>query len=95
MTMSAEFCRLQAALQQQRADDSPLDNVRKIAVLAASTWEGEALAAERRERRRLVARAATEAKQHARDHSVPSVNPDRGLAAEQALADQSMAVRWA
>ena len=92
MTMSPEFCRLQAALQQQRADDSPLDNVRKIAVLAASTWEGEALAAERRERRRLVARAATEAKQHARDESE---NPDRGLAAEQALAEQTMAVRWA
>lgn len=95
MTMSAEFCRLQAALQQQRADDSPLDNVRRIAVLAASTWEGEALAAERRERRRLVARAATEAKQHAHDSGVPNENPDRGLAAERALADHARAVRWA
>lgn len=67
MTMSAEFCRLQAALQQQRAEDSPLDNVRRIAVLAAATWEGEALAAERRDSRRLIAREATEAKQQGCD----------------------------
>jgi len=67
MTMSAEFCRLQAALQQQRAAESPLDNVRRIAVLAAATWEGEALAAERRDNRRLIAREATEAKQQACD----------------------------
>jgi hypothetical protein len=95
MTMSAEFCRLQAALQQQRAAESPLDNVRRIAALAASTWEGEALAAERRESRRLGARAATEAKQHARDDGVVSENPDRGLAAKLALAEPTTAVRWA
>ena len=81
MTMTAEFCRLQAALHQQRADDTPLDNVRRIAVLAASTWEGEALAAERRETRRVIARAATEAKQNAGDE------------AEQALAEQNGSVQ--
>jgi hypothetical protein len=83
MMMSAEFCRLQAALQQQRAADSPLDNVRQIATLAAATWEGEALAADRRERRRLIERAA-EATPPASDDIAPGENPDRGLAAGQA-----------
>ena len=93
MTMSAEFCRLQAALEQQRAVDSPLDNVRRIAALAASAWEGEALGAERREKRRLIARTATETKQHTREDIVPGENPDRSLAAGQAAAERARTVQ--
>jgi hypothetical protein len=86
MTMSAEFCRLQAAEQQQRAAESPLDNVRRIAVLAAATWEGEALAAERRERRRLVARAATETARQASYDIALGGNPHGDSAAGPASA---------
>jgi hypothetical protein len=86
LTMSAEFCRVQAAHQQRCAADSPLDNVRRIGALAAATWEGEALAAELGARRRQVARAATETKLRARDDLVLSENPDRGVASEPASA---------
>lgn len=79
--MSAEFCRNQAALQQQRAEASPLENVRRIAIVAAATWEVEALAAERREGRRRVARATAQARPQTREAEL-SENPDRGYAAD-------------
>ena len=93
MTMSAEFCRAQAAHHHQRAADSPLDNVRRIAVVAAATWEGEAVFAEHRERRRLVARTATEAKPHAGDDSAPGEIPDPGHIAGRASAESTGIVR--
>ena len=93
MTMSAEFCRAQAAHHHQRAADSPLDNVRRIAAVAAATWEGEAVFAEHRERRRLIARAATEAKLPAGDDSAADENPDCGHIAVPAVAESIGIVR--
>ena len=80
MNMSAEFCRLQAEVERRRGVDSPLDNVRRIAIVAAATWESEARAAEQREALRSKARSWTEAKVQAIDTLGSSENPDRGRA---------------
>jgi hypothetical protein len=52
MQISSTFCFAQEAQQNQRAADSPLANVKTIALDAAAAWRVEAIAAERREQRR-------------------------------------------
>jgi hypothetical protein len=61
MQPSSEFCRAQEAHERQRAADSALENVRRIATQAAAMWSLEALAAEKREQRLVDSRAATRA----------------------------------
>jgi hypothetical protein len=51
MLLSSEFCRAQEAHERQRAADSSLENVRRIATQAATMWALEALSAEKREQR--------------------------------------------
>jgi hypothetical protein len=50
MTLTAAFCRIQEAVQLERAASEPLANVRKIAQTAAKAWSIEATWAESREK---------------------------------------------
>lgn len=49
MRASADFCREQEALQRAKAESEPLENRRKIAIVAANAWAKEALLAEVRD----------------------------------------------
>ncbi len=69
MQISSLFCFAQEAQQNQRAADSPLANVKVVALGAAAAWRVEALAAERREQRRT--RIADDAAP-----ALPDTNPD-------------------
>jgi len=57
MLMSSTLCRAQEARHHRIAADTPLGNVRAIALRAASVWRAEAEAAERREQRQVRAAA--------------------------------------
>lgn len=57
MQLSSEMCRAQEARHDKLASDALLDNVRAVALRAASAWRLEAVSAERREQR-SVRRAA-------------------------------------
>jgi len=59
MTHSSIFCRTQEALQNSRAAETNLSNVRSIAMAAAAAWRAEAEQAERREARRAEQNAPT------------------------------------
>ena len=72
MQISSTFCFAQEAQQNQRAADSPLANVKTVALGAAAAWRIEAIAAERREQRRT--RIADDAA-HAPDDAIPD-DPD-------------------
>lgn len=85
MYPSSALCRVQEALQRDRAAGAALDNVRMIAGKAATAWGNEAVQAEAREERqkmgrsRLIAGVFAE-KQHSCDlDRTLSENPDRGL----------------
>lgn len=41
--LTADFCRVQEALQRAKADSEPLESRRKIALTAAKAWEAEAI----------------------------------------------------
>lgn len=97
MAMTSEFCRAQEALQRGRAAETSLDNVRLVATRAAVAWEREAVMAEGREAKRERENALPEAaspSEESEDDSF-SENPDRGLAAEPALAKRAIAPRAA
>ncbi|WP_343615475.1 hypothetical protein [Novosphingobium sp.] len=83
MTLSAAFCRAQEALQLQRADSEPLENVRKIARAAAKAWNTEAAWAESRENGHATVprlRLSPQEREEDRQESGSlSENPDRGL----------------
>ena len=51
MQNSSSFCRSQEAIQNKRADETALVNVKTIALKAAEMWRQEADAAEHREER--------------------------------------------
>jgi hypothetical protein len=74
---SSSFCRSQEAIQNKRADETALVNVKTIARKAAEMWRLEADAAEHREERhrKRAATAQTNERQ-------ASENPDRGFADE-------------
>lgn len=74
MQPTSTLCRAQEALQLERAASSPLDSVRVQAGLAAAAWGKEAVAAEHRERRKLLVRDTTP---ETRERGF-SENPDRG-----------------
>lgn len=63
MQNSSSFCRSQEAIQTKRAEDSPLQNVKSIAMQAAAMWRNEAVAAEQREQRHGKRVAALDAEQ--------------------------------
>jgi hypothetical protein len=86
MYPSSALCRVQEALQRDRAAGAVLDNVRMIAVKAATAWGIEAVQAEAREERqkmgrsRLIASVFAVEKHHSCDlDRTLSENPDRGL----------------
>lgn len=51
MNLTSAFCQAQAALQRERAANSNLSNVRRIAEKAMAAWTVEGAFAEARERR--------------------------------------------
>jgi hypothetical protein len=78
------MCREQQALQNKRAANAELENVRAVAAAAAMAWGNEAIAAERREARqarsRLIAEMTALEKQRASNDDELSSDGDRGLA---------------
>ncbi|PZU08627.1 hypothetical protein [Sphingomonas sp.] len=74
MQNSSSFCRSQEAIQNKRAAETTLGNVREIATKAAEVWRLEAVAAEQREDRHRK-RSALQA-----DDRLLSENPDQGFA---------------
>ncbi|RYY29363.1 MAG: hypothetical protein EOP62_00550 [Sphingomonadales bacterium] len=77
MQLSSIMCRAQEAQQRARAASTTLDNVRTLATIAAAAWHKEALAADRRERRRPPPVLDL---QMVWDDRTFSENPDRGQA---------------
>jgi hypothetical protein len=93
MLVSSQLCREQIALHRERAKQTNLPNVRRIADQAVASWSLEAEAAEKREKRHsalTVARAGRDAARHETrnlaEAGVLSENPDRGLAVEPGAA---------
>jgi hypothetical protein len=83
MALSSAFCRIQEALQYDRAAGASLENVRKIATTAAVAWgQAAALALTRETKvgRESALPAAESSSEELEDHAF-SENPDRGLAA--------------
>lgn len=82
MYPSATLCRSQEAYHRDRAETSPLANIRTVAQKAATAWGAEAEAAEdreaRRERTRLIADTLRWQKQRLIDeeHLHLNANPD-------------------
>jgi hypothetical protein len=61
MAPTAAFCRTQEAAQRARAAAADLENVKAIALSAATAWAREAALAEKRENGRLAAGALPDA----------------------------------
>ena len=61
MQNSSSFCRSQEAIQNKRADETALVNVKTIALKAAEMWRQEADAAEHREERHRKRTVAAQA----------------------------------
>lgn len=86
MELTSDQCRAEEAIQWERAQSEPLENVRIVALRAAIAWGHEATAAEQREarKRRTVAIAEMMQVQRQRtdddDRRTFSENPDRGFA---------------
>lgn len=86
MYPSSALCRTQEGLQRDRALNTPLPNVRRIAERAAAAWGVEGRLAEKREQRqettRKIALAELNAKRRECEekHSI-SGDPTRGMAA--------------
>jgi hypothetical protein len=86
MAVSSVLCRTQEALQLERAANASLDNVRVLAMTAATAWGREAALAERMEHNRRVSHAKSVSCQAGKDDDLPqlrhfSENPDRGFVA--------------
>jgi len=81
MAQSAAFCRAQEALQRERAAGATLENVRSIAVSAATAWQREGLLAQQREEKRGTSGGKlpdAESMSEEEEDSLASENPDRG-----------------
>lgn len=86
MAVSSILCRTQEALQLERAANASLDNVRVLAMTAATAWGREAALAERIEQNRRVSHAKAASCQARKDDDLSqlrhfSENPDRGFVA--------------
>jgi hypothetical protein len=83
MVNTSAFCLAQEALQRDRAATSNLDNVRKVAELAAAAWAREAVVALRREGKLGLEDRLPDAASVSEEveDQLLSENPDRGLAA--------------
>lgn len=85
MELSSTFCRMQEAVQSDRAANAVLENIRLVAEKAAKAWGAVAFSAEqresRRERSRIIADMAALQNESApgEDDRLLSENPDRGL----------------
>lgn len=79
MQLTSIMCRSQQMRHLDLAAEAMLPNVKGIALLAASVWDKEALAAERREQRLARAEARLPVVSPADDRAL-SENPDRGFA---------------
>lgn len=85
MELSSTFCRMQEAVQRDRAANAILENIRAVAEKAAKAWGAVALAAEqreaRRERTRIIADMAGLQSEPApgEEDRLLSENPDRGF----------------
>ncbi|APL93469.1 hypothetical protein AI27_11705 [Sphingomonas sp. BHC-A] len=85
MQLSSILCRAQEAHHHAVARATTLDNVRKVANVAAAAWAKEGVAAGLRENRKLSSKGFAEAhllpkEPPAADHRGRSENPDRGHA---------------
>ena len=86
MELTSDQCRAQEAIQRERAQSEPLENVRIVALRAAIAWGHEATAAEQRDARKRRTAAIAEMMQVQRqrtdddDRRPFSENPDRGFA---------------
>lgn len=84
MQPTAIFCRAEEARQRALAGTAKLENVKRIAIVAAAAWAKEGAAAEHREARKLrtqeLAREGVAKREmpHVED-CILSENPDRGL----------------
>lgn len=84
MQPTAIFCRAEEARQRALAGTAKLENVKRIAIVAAAAWAKEGAAAQHREARKLRAQEIARTRvqngepSHIEDH-VFSENPDRGL----------------
>ena len=84
MAVSSVLCRTQEALQLERAASTSLDNVKVLAIRAATAWGREAALAERLERNRRVSLAKAANIQAGQEDDLSqlrhfSENPDRGF----------------
>jgi len=82
MTMTAAFCRTQEALQRDRAASVDLENVRAIALRAASAWDQAAVLAQACEakHRGNGVRSLVVTRPEAGIFDLLGENPDRGRA---------------
>lgn len=86
MQLTSAQCRAQEAIQQDRAENELLDNVRNVARRAAIAWGHEAVSAEKREGRKsrnlVIEEMRSLQAQRGDDEEVRpfSENPDRGFA---------------
>ena len=86
MAVSSVLCRTQEALQLERAANASRDNVRVLAMTAATAWGREAALAERVEQNRRASHAKAANSQAGQDEDLAqfrhfSENPDRGFVA--------------
>lgn len=84
MQPTAIFCRAEEARQRALAGTAKLENVKRIAIIAAAAWAKEGAAAEHREARKLraqeIARTGVmKGEPPCMDDRGLSENPDRGL----------------
>ena len=79
MQLTSIMCRSQQMRHLDLAAEATLPNAKGIALLAASVWDKEAVAAERREQR-LARTEARSAVIPSSDDRTLSENPDRGFA---------------
>ena len=79
MQLTSVMCRSQQMRHLELAAEAPLPNAKGIALLAASAWDKEAIAAERREQRLTRAEAPLPDVPPTEDWAL-SENPDRGFA---------------
>jgi hypothetical protein len=87
MASTSTFCRAQEALQNERAANARLENVRIIATRAALAWGREAALAEQRETKRGFEKSLPNPgslSEELEDRSL-SENPDRGLTARRII----------
>jgi len=83
MQPTAVFCRAEEARQRALAGTAKLENVKRIAIVAAAAWAKEGASAEHREARKLraqeIAREGVAKEELQMEDCILSENPDRGL----------------